>query len=220
MNHIKYFAILILSPLLFISATAQAQPVEIYGGAGTDGVGIGAGYAINSHVNARAEIDGFRLSHGFSAGDLDYDGKITLIHGGLFGDFFPAPSLLPVRVTAGVLLGGDNLSGTATSNSGTYTINGRAVASNGESINAKLKYPAVRPYLGIGFGHSPLGHGLSVAFDAGVAYGKPRVSFDVPADIVAAAGQQNVNAEEAQLQSKANRLRFYPVVKLSLVYRF
>ncbi|WP_321856734.1 hypothetical protein [Paraburkholderia tropica] len=132
------------------------------------------------------------------------------------------PSFLPVRVTAGVLLGGDNRSGTATSNSGTYTINGRAVASNGESINAKLKYPGVRPYLGIGigFGHSPLGHGLSVAFDAGVAYGKPRVSFDVPANIVAAAGQQNVNAEAAQLQSKANRLRFYPVVKLSLVYRF
>jgi hypothetical protein len=62
--------------------------------------------------------------------------------------------------------------------------------------------------------------GFSVAFDAGVAYGRPSVSFDVPADITAAAGAQNVAAQEQDLQSKADRLEFYPIVKIALTYRF
>ncbi|WP_321817054.1 MULTISPECIES: hypothetical protein [unclassified Paraburkholderia] len=199
---------------------ANASPIEVYGGVGTDGIGLGAGYGISSHFGARAEVDGFHLAHNFSAGDLHYDASLTLIHGGLFADFFPAPSVFPVRLTAGVLVGGDNLSGDATSTSGTYSFNGTTVDTNGESVHAKLKYPTLRPYLGIGFGHNPNKRGLSMAFDAGVAYGKPKVSFDVPADIVSAAGQENVNAEESQLQSKANKLRFYPIVKVSVTYRF
>jgi hypothetical protein len=56
--------------------------------------------------------------------------------------------------------------------------------------------------------------------DAGVAYGKPRVDFDVPADIVAEAGQANINAEEQSLQNTADRLRFYPIVKVGVTYHF
>jgi hypothetical protein len=144
-----------------------------------------------------------------------------MVHGALFGDFFPAPSLVPFRFTAGVLVGSDGLSGDAMSMSGTYTVNGVTVPTNGEAIHAKLKYPTVRPYVGIGFGHTALAKkGFSVAFDAGVAYGKPSVSFDVPADIAAAAGQENIDAERQSLQSKANNLKFYPIVKVALTYRF
>jgi hypothetical protein len=52
--------------------------------------------------------------------------------------------------------------------------------------------------------------------DAGVAFGRPHVDFDVPANIVAEAGQENVNAEEKSLQDKADKLRFYPVVKVGV----
>ena len=57
-------------------------------------------------------------------------------------------------------------------------------------------------------------------FDAGVAYGKPHVDFDVPATIVSEAGQANVNAEEQQLRDKVERYRFYPIVKVGVTYRF
>ena len=202
------------------AAVAQAQSAEVYGGVGTEGIGAGAGYSFNSYTNFRAEVDGFSLSRNFSAGDLHYDAKLKLTHGALLGDFFPAPAVFPIRITAGMLIGDDQVSGNATSQTGTYTINGVTVPTNGESINARLRFPTVRPYLGIGFGHNPNHKGLSMAFDAGVAYGKPRVSFDVPADIAAAAGTQNVNAEEQSLQSKANRLKFYPIVKVAVTYRF
>ncbi len=86
---------------------------------------------------------------------------------------------------------------------------------HGESVHATAKFPVVRPYLGIGLGHTPTARkGFSMFCDAGVAYGKPRVDFDVPANIVAEVGQANVDAEEQQLQDKADKLRFYPVVKV------
>jgi hypothetical protein len=201
-----------------LAGTAHAH--EIYGNIGTEGLGIGYGYALGSRDNVRAEFNGFSLSHGIDAGGVHYDGHIKFAHGALYGDFFPAPGMVPFRITAGVLIGDDNFSGDATSMSGTYTINGVTVPSDDATITAKLKYPTVRPYLGIGFGHTPKAKGLSAFFDAGVAFGKPKVEYNVPADIVAAVGQDNVNAEEQQLQDKANKLRFYPIVKVGITYRF
>jgi opacity protein-like surface antigen len=220
----KNFKSMLLAMVVGASAlgasAAHAQSVEVYGGAGTDGVGAGLGYSFNSYTNLRGEVDGFSLSHDFTAGGLHYDANLKLIHGALLGDFFPAPTVFPIRLTAGLLVGGDNVNGTATSMNGTYTINGVTVPTEGESINAKLRFPTVRPYLGLGFGHNPNKKGLSVAFDAGVAFGKPSVSFNVPANIVASAGQANVNAEEQSLQSKADDLKVYPIVKVALTYRF
>ncbi|TKC80345.1 hypothetical protein FAZ69_28945 [Trinickia terrae] len=200
---------------------SMARASEVYGQVGTEGFGIGYGYSFASMANVRAEFNGFSFSHSFTAGGLQYDATLNLYHGGLYGDFFPAPTILPFRLTAGVLLGGDNLDATATAMSGTYTINGTTYSSLGEQIHAKVKYPAVRPYIGFGFGHSPLAKkGFSMFFDAGVAYGKPHVDFNVPADIVAEAGQANVNAEEQELQNKANNWKFYPIVKIGVTYRF
>jgi hypothetical protein len=210
---------------LFAGVAALACPLahahEIYGQFGTEGVGIGYGHSLGPLDNIRAEFNGFSLSRGFNTGDLHYDGKLNLAHAGLYLDFFPAPTVVPFRLTAGVLIGGDNIDATATSMSGTYTINGVQYSTLGENIHAKAKFPVVRPYIGIGLGHTPIAQqGFSMFFDAGVAYGKPHVEFDVPADIVAEAGQENVDAEEQQLQDKANRLRFYPIVKVGVTYRF
>ncbi|WNC94600.1 hypothetical protein RI103_36280 [Paraburkholderia sp. FT54] len=203
---------------MFAASAVQAQ--EVYGNIGTEGLGAGVGYSFESHDNVRADFNGIGLSHNFNAGGAHYDGKLSLYHGGLYADFFPVPGIVGVRLTAGVLIGGDNLAGDATNMSGTYTLNGVTVPANGETIHAKAQFPSVRPYLGIGFGHNPLSRGLSFFFDAGVAFGKPKLTYDVPADIVAAAGQANVDAEKASLQYKVNRVKVYPIVKVGLAYRF
>jgi hypothetical protein len=194
---------------------------EIYGQIGTEGVGIGYSEPFGLRDNVRAEFNGLTFSHSFNAGDLHYDGHVNLYHGGIYFDFFPAPSTVGFRLTAGALVGGDNIDADATSMNGTYNINGIAYPTYGQSIHAKARFPTVRPYLGIGFGHTPLAQkGFSAFFDAGVAYGRPRVDLDVPADIVAVAGQENIDAEKQDLQDKANKLRFYPIVKAGVTYRF
>lgn len=208
--------------LIGVASNAHAQSHnEVYGSVGTEGIGVGYGYGINQNFGARVEVDGFSFSHNYTAGDLNYSGNVRLLHGALLGDIFPAPQVLPIRITAGLLVGGDQLSGDATSSQGTYTINGVTVPSGGETLHAKIKFPTVRPYVGLGLGHKPNGQkGLSMAFDAGVAIGKPSVSFDVPANIANAAGAENVAAEEQNLREKANRFSVYPIVKISVTYRF
>lgn len=203
-------------------SAAQAQvSQEIYGQVGTEGFGLGYGHVLGSMFNARAEFNAFSLSHNFTAGNISYDAKLNLHHGGLYLDFFPAPNHVPFRLTAGVLIGGDNIDATATAPSGTYTINGNTYSSLGQQIHAKATYPTLRPYLGIGFGHSPQAtKGWGMFFDAGVAYGRPHLDFDVPSAIVAEAGQANVDAEEQQLRDKVNRFRIYPIVKIGVTYRF
>jgi len=198
-----------------------AQAHEVYGQVGTEGLGIGYGYSFSTFGNVRAEFNGFSISHSFTSGGQRYDGKLNLAHAGLYLDFFPAPTVVPFRLTAGVLLGGDNIDATASSMSGTYTINGVPYSTNGETVRARADFPTARPYIGIGFGHTPTAKkGFSMFFDAGVAYGRPDVTLNVPADIVAEAGQANVDAEEQQLQHQADRLRFYPIVKIGVSYRF
>lgn len=206
-------------------AVALSAPLvharEIYGQIGTEGAGIGFSQPLGSRDNVRAEFNGVQFSRSFSSGDLHYDGTAHIYHGGLYLDFFPAPDTVSFRFTAGALIGNDNVDATATSPSGTYTINGTPYSTLGESIHARARFPTVRPYLGIGFGHTPVAQkGFSAFFDAGVAYGRPHVNLDVPADIVAEAGAANIEAEERKLQDKADKLRFYPIVKVGVTYRF
>lgn len=202
-------------------ACPLAQAREVYGQIGTEGVGIGYSEPLGTRDNVRVEFNGLSFSHSFNTGDLHYDGTANIYHGGLYFDFFPAPNSVGFRLTAGALIGGDNVDATATSMNGTYTINGVPYSTLGQSIHAKARFPTVRPYIGIGFGHTPVAQkGFSMFFDAGVAYGRPRVELDVPPDIVAEAGQANIDAEKQELQDKADRLRFYPIVKVGVTYRF
>jgi hypothetical protein len=205
------------------SQAAHAQSNEVYGGFGTGGLVLGAGHSFGQYFGARAELGGFSVSHSFTAGSTDYDANLRLIHGSVFADFFPAASFFPVHLSAGAIFGGDRITGNAKVNeSGSISINGVPVTPTaGETIAAKLSWPAVRPYVGFGFGHNPVGKpGFSFAADLGVAFGKPSVSFDVPANLAQQAGAANVAAAEADLRDKADDFRFYPLATVSVTYRF
>lgn len=218
----KTWALAVSSLMLLASAGAHAR--EVYGDIGTEGVGIGYAQPLSSKTNVRVEVNGFRLSRSFSAGDIQYDGTARLIHAGIYGDFFPAPSYIPFRLTTGFLVGGDEIDATATSlnnfgYSAAHLPPGMTLPSG--SIHATAHFPAVRPYLGIGFGHSPVAkRGFSASFDAGVAYGRPHYSYEVPAGLEELAGPKVVNDEEQELANKLNKLRFYPIVKVGVTYRF
>ena len=202
-------------------ACPLAEAREVYGQIGTEGVGIGYSEPLGTRDNVRVEFNGLSFSRNFNAGDLHYDATANIYHGGLYIDFFPAPDSVGFRLTAGALIGGDNVDANATSTTGIYTINGVPYSTLGESIHARARFPTVRPYIGIGFGHTPVARkGFSMFFDAGVAYGRPHIDYDVPADIVAEAGQANIDAEKQELQDKADKLRFYPIVKIGVTYRF
>jgi hypothetical protein len=76
------------------------------------------------------------------------------------------------------------------------------------------------PYLGVGYGHKPVTKGFGVTFDLGVAYGKPHTSYSLPAIYTLFTTQQNINSQEADISSRVERYKWYPVVQLGVTYRF
>jgi hypothetical protein len=191
---------------------------EIFGGLGTTGVELG--YAARLAPNAGMHVDGefLSLKRKFDDNGASYDTKLKFRSLGLYGDLFLTDSF---RFTGGAVVGSRKVEGTGVSSGGTITVNGVSyVVAAGETVTVEAKFPSVSPYLGLGFGHAKEANGLGFYFDAGAVFGKPKVKLTPSAGLLAQAGQANVDAEQARLQEKMNKLRAYPVIKLGLTYGF
>jgi hypothetical protein len=203
---------------LFIGSAAQAQEIYVHGG--TLGAGVGAAYSFNTWSGVHAEVEGFGLSHSVTIDDIKYDGHLKLLQGGLYLDLFPIPNS-GFRITGGALINDDDLKAHAIANAdGNYKIGDTVVPAIGPAPSLVAKLPAVMPYLGIGYGHKPMSKGFGFTFDLGVAYGRPRVSYSVPAIYSQFVTQASIDDEERQISSSIERYKLYPVLQLGVTYRF
>jgi hypothetical protein len=203
-----------------IVAASVARAQEVYVQGGTLGAGIGAAYSINTWAGVHVEAEGFGFSHSFDVDDNKYDGHLSLKQGGLYFDLFPFSSS-GFRLTGGAIINGDTLDATAVPNSdGNYKIGNDFVPAVGAAPTATVKLPTVMPYLGIGYGHKPVSKGFGFTCDLGVAYGKPRVSYTVPAIYNLFTTQANIDQEEQNISNRVERYKLYPVVQIGVSYRF
>ncbi len=201
-------------------ATSAAHAQEIYVQGGTLGAGIGAAYSFNSWSGVHAEVEGFGLSHSFTVDDNKYDGHLSLKQGGLYLDLFPFSSS-GFRVTGGALFNGDKLTGHAVPDAdGNYKIGNDLVPAVGPAPSATVRLPSVMPYLGVGYGHKPVSKGFGFMCDLGVAYGRPHVSYSVPAIYSQLTTQANIDQEQQNITDHVERYRWYPVVQVGVTYRF
>jgi hypothetical protein len=203
---------------LLALASVSAFAGEGYLGIGSAGFELGYGLKLQSNMGLRAEVNLLNLGHDFNSGGADYSAKLKFSNLGAFYDYFAAGNF---RLTGGVLLGSRKLDGSAVTTGGTVIINGTAYpAPPGEGVTMSDTFSSAAPYLGIGFGHRQGSNGTGFYFDAGVAVGKSDVTFTATPGLVAAAGQANIDAEEAKVRDKLNQLKAYPVVKLGVSYAF
>lgn len=208
-------ALALLSGLCASSAFAQ----EVYFQGGTQGVGAGAALGVTDWLGLHADINGIAFSHSFHAGGNEFGGRLRIVQGGGYLDVFPFTGSA-FRVTGGLLVNGDRLTGNAVPVNGTFTLNGKAYpALPGAYASATVKYPAAMPYFGIGFGHKPTSKGFGLVADVGVAYGRPRVDFSVSPSLESLA-DGDVRAEEQRIRDSVQRYRFYPILQIGASYRF
>ena len=204
--------------LAALAGTAQAQEVDVHGG--TLGAGIGAALPLNSWTGVHAEFEGLGFSHSVNVNDNQYDGHLKLLQGGLYMDVFPFHSS-GFRLTAGALINDDELSAHAVPNAqGNYKIGDDFVPAVGPAPSATVTLPRVMPYVGIGYGHKPVSKGFGLTFDLGVAYGRPRTHYNVPAIYSMFTTQANIDEQEQKINDKVERYKIYPVVQLGVSYRF
>ena len=203
-------ALLLLSPFAATSA-------EVYGGAGSTGGEIGVAQAVGASVTVRLEGNALSYRTHFSTNGIDYDARLKSNNAGVYLDGFVFGG---IRVTGGALIGSRKFHGTATSLGSTVSLNGVPYpVSPGDALDFDAKFPNVTPYLGIGYGHRA-GAGLQLYADAGVAYGRPKVTLSPTASLAMQINPVDLLAEQQSVQDKADHYRAYPVLKIGLSYLF
>jgi hypothetical protein len=198
-------------------AAASATAGEAYLGVATTGVELGYGLKLDDRSGLRIDADFLRYHRSFNTSDVDYDAKLKFANAGVFYDWFLGDTF---RLSGGALIGTRKLDGTGKPSGGTITINGVAYSAAGESLSLDARFPTVSPYIGLGWGHRQGARGAGFYADLGTAIGRPKVDLTATPGLVAAAGQSNIDAERQAAQDKADKLRFYPVVKLGFGYAF
>lgn len=202
-----------------VSVSAAASNNEVYAGVGTTGLTAGYARAINDHGGARIELNVLNVHGQLNDPDVDYEARLKMNTVGVYYDFFPFQSS-SLRITGGAIFGNKKVDLAARANSGTVTVNGRDYNANGESLFGSVKQPSATPYIGIGTGHKASSSGLSISTDFGVSYGRPTVSLSASPALLAAAGQDNVDAERNKVQDKVSKYALYPVIRIAIGYAF
>ena len=197
---------------------------------------------LNQRVNNSIGDDGIKIDDNLKVNNVDINAK----HIAALIDFYPFGDtwfLGGLRVSGGYMTGDLDLNadirGTKKLNEIEFELGGRKYKYDGSEMRGKsnVNWKYSGPYLGAGF---DLGifRGLKLYFDAGVVFADnhAKINLDVPItsdlkDITsgvpqAISGAIETKFEEAKAkaiadaQNELNKVDYYPIVKLGLMYRF
>jgi hypothetical protein len=217
-----------VAALLVLAGTAQAQ-VGVSADLGSTGAGVHLVVPMASNLNGR--FGGNYLQHDF---DRTSNGAQYLVKGKLqtfdmLLDWYVLDGST-FHLTGGLVYNGNRFAVTSKANQqGLITVNGHtySAATVGE-LKGSIDYRKAAPYLGIGWGNALAadrqGH-WSFNTDLGVFY-QGKSNFVLGSDGCTAAQtvcntlNQDIAKERLRLADDADSLRFYPVVRASLNYRF
>lgn len=216
--------ITLASILMSVVGSAFADSnIEAQLSLGTLGAGIQFGYTIApNRYGVRFGVDGFNYNFHTTSGNVNYDGHLKLQTLNLLGDWHPFESSF--RLTAGLFRNLNKFELDGQPSASTFTFNNQTYpATPGDSVNAKVDFRSMAPYLGIGWGSGGSDAGLHFTSDFGViSQGSPQAHLT--ASVAAGAAdpqfQSNVQAAQAQLQSDLDKYRWYPLIRLGAAYRF
>lgn len=229
----KHICKIVLAGAIAMTSTASVQAAEheVYAKGGFLGIGAGYSYGVSKRFTLRGDFTTIgSYSHTGSSGDFDYNGKILNNVGTLYVDWFPLNR--GFRLTAGLGVRQTKFSADARPDaSGQVTIGNTAIDYSGaDSASAKVEYPNVTPYLGIGWGHNVAQDtkgGWGFVADAGVYFGKADINFTVSPTVYAkldavsgGRAQQEIEKQHADIEDKLGKYRVIPVLYVGVSYRF
>jgi len=189
--------------------------------AGTTGVGGDLTVGLTPNFNIRAGIGYFTWTQNDVGGDTDKkDVKVDLLNIPITLDWHPITGN-GFRVSAGVLF--DNNRGEISASSGqSVTINDHDYVVS--SLNGKIDFNHVGPYIGIGYGNAAdTSSHWHFSSDLGVVYlGSPNVSLEATAADPSQQGALNndVAAQISKYQDDVKAFKFYPVLTIGVSYTF
>ncbi len=224
---------LALSAILALPIAAQAQTAPVATGGdfldplrttlslsgGTLGFGPELGFRYGDlPFGVRLSYNTFDLEHSFRERGTQFNGRVqTSTFGGTLDAY---PFRTGFRLSAGFRAGDTdvrvNSRPAATLRIGDTTY---AAADIGE-VNGRASYNKFAPYVGLGYTTTVLNDRLSLSIDAGAVYvGKADVELRAtgPLALVAA---RDIERERRDIEGRFGDYRFFPVVQLTVGYRF
>jgi hypothetical protein len=211
--------------ILALAGTAPASedgvPGSFTGGAkiGTLGIGIGGEYRLNESIGLGLGANYFKYDFDFTAEDIDYDGELNLASANLLAHYYPKKGRF--RLTGGLAFNGNEIDAQSKGDT-TYEIGDTTyTAAQIGTINGKIDFRTIAPYLGLGWGPS-LEKRWGFTFDVGVLFqGSPEVELAATGPISNdPAFLANLAEEEQAVQDELEKFQYYPVIALGVYYRF
>ena len=193
-------------------------------GAGTTGYSISGTFGLTKTTNLRAIYASYDDTLNETNSGIDYVYDLDLSTTSLLLDWHPFKGRF--RLSAGVVNNGNEYRATAAQNTGSITV-GNQTFSTAQlgTLKAEVDTDSVVPYLGIGWGNaiSQKGGALSFSADIGVIFqGDPTVTLTTEGTDASIQSQVTTQlaVEKSQLEDDLDDFKFYPVVNISMAYRF
>lgn len=153
---------------------------------------------------------------------ISYKGKVKVGRLGAFADYFPWSQ--GFRFTAGLTFNQTQIDLKANFDTPqSATIGSDTVlVGPGDRFNVKAKFPAVTPFLGIGYGHhgNVNAPGWGFHADLGASFGKAKVSIDTNLVNEGRVSQADLDAETQELRDGVAKVTFIPQLSVGVSYRF
>lgn len=201
-------------------AAGAAQAADPYAALGAPGLVLGLAQSVNEQVSIRADV-ATSGQHGVN-GDQEgiaYRGNVHFSRVGLFADWFAAGRF---RLTGGATVNDGRMRLTAFGDGTPITIGDTTYpTTSADRFDAWVKFAAVTPYLGIGWGrHSETVKGLALVADLGASIGRATVTSRAQGPLLGQVSDEDLHQETRELRDGVGRVKAIPQATLGLAYRF
>lgn len=222
----KVFRIGMVATLMagVMAAPALAQDAEskvsfgVTGG--TLGIGPEIGYRVNSSFGVRANAGWLSVGHDFDVDDIDYHGKLKLNSYGLMADLYPFGG--GFRLSAGARINDNKVRLRATPSKPVSVGGTTYTPAEIGTLSGNVSVKDFTPALTLGWG-GKLAEGLVVGAEAGALFqGRPRVKQLTATGLLKdnPQFQEDLRREIREIEEDIDQYKVYPVVQLTVSYRF
>lgn len=221
MNRYRFRAALLLAVCMTQLLWADTGGLAISGRTGTLGFGADLTANVLSDVNCRFGFTWLDLDLDGEVSDVDYDFDLDMLTFPLLVDWYPFDNNF--HVSGGIIVNDTDvdldgqLDGTLTIGDTVYT--GAEIG----TLSGDLSFNNIAPYIGIGWGNA-FGKDKRWGFlsDFGVAFiGSPDVSLSATGTLASDPGfLPDLAREEDEVEDDISDFKIYPVLTLSLFFRF
>lgn len=188
--------------------------------AGTLGIGPELGYRFSETVGVRAAASFLSINQGFESDGIDYDGNVRLRSGGAMFDVYPFGG--GFRLSAGGRFNGNRARLVATPTQDVEIDDETYTPAEVGTLTGLATVKSFAPALTLGYGGS-LRRGFVFGIEGGVLFqGALRVEEFTSTGTLANDPdfRQALEDERQELQQDAEDYKLYPILQLSLGYRF